>query len=110
MAKRKKKTESQELDEVIKTNEELEKVGSDDLDEVESNELPKCEPCGGSRIEVVRERNDDDDGWMYYWMLFAENGRMLATNPRPYSRLNDLKVAIQSIKDNIEDVDIVRLY
>lgn len=72
--------------------------------EKEGEELPLCEPCSGSRIEIAKSKGK------FFWMLYSKNGRMIATNPVEFTRLNDLKKAIQSVKDVIDEAEIVRLY
>lgn len=92
---------------------EKNKPATEEEEEVtETEELAKCEeqePCGGSRIEVAREKNGEGE-WEYSWMLYAKNGKMIATNPAVFSRLNDLKEALESVKQNIKDADTIRLY
>ena len=75
-----------------------------------TKEIPeKCEPCSGARIEIAREPKGEDK-WEYHWLLFAQNGKKLATNAVAYKRLNDLKAALESLEEVLPDAETVRLY
>ena len=84
-------------------DEELEE-DSDVTELVAGHHIQPCEPCEGSRIEIAREGDD------YHWMLYSKNGRQIATNPIAFTRLNDLKETLKSVRENIDDADLVRLY
>ena len=76
----------------------------EDVEDIaEVDEIEPCEPCQGSRIEIAKNGND------YHWMLYAKNGRMIATNPVPYRRLNDLKIAVESVREAVKDAMLVSI-
>lgn len=95
-------TEEDDPDEVIEPEEE------EDEEKGEEEEIPKCEPCEGQRIEIQRVMNNEK--WEYYWLLYAKNGKELATNPKPFKRLNDMKKAIKAVGELVPTAPIVRLY
>jgi len=64
-------------------------VGEDKLDDLASQEISKSERQSGLRFELVA---DEDGDW--HWMLFARNGRPVATNVEPYERRNDAERSI----------------
>ena len=47
---------------------------------------------------------------MFFWLLYAKNGRMVATSPIAFKRLNDLKVTVRSLPTLFRDAELVRLY
>jgi uncharacterized protein YegP (UPF0339 family) len=58
----------------------------------------------GARIEIVK---DDEH---YYWAFFSGNGRVVATCPSGYEKLDHLKTTLQSIRDNFPTAPILRNY
>lgn len=97
MAKKKKKEKTSEKEkEVITASEE----STDIFDEAD---------CDGLRIEVARQK-DEEDEWEYFWLLYAKNGKPVATAAVANKRLNDLKETVQSIAEIIDDAPLIRLY
>ncbi len=81
----------------------------EDCEDDDENDNDECEnDCGGARIEMAREKVKDK--WVYHWMMYAKNGKMVATNPESFGRLNDMKKTIASIRETIADAPFVRLY
>lgn len=68
-------------------------------------EIQLCEPCSGIRIEIAKNKKGQ-----FFWLLYAKNGRMVATSPVAFSRLNDLKITVKSLPSLFRDAELVRLY
>lgn len=62
----------------------------------------------GVRIEVAR--SIEDGVTEFYWAFYSANGRLVATGPRAYDRLNDLKTALKGIREDFAEAPLVRLY
>lgn len=71
---------------------------------IQTCEKDDSKSCSGTRIEIIKDGDD------FHWMLYASNGKMIATNPVPFSRLNDLKETLKSVEENLKKTPIVRLY
>ncbi len=94
-------------DETVEPEEFDDEDEDDEIDD--ENDSDECESdCGGARIEMNREKVKGK--WVYHWMLYAKNGKMVATNPESFGRLNDMKKTIASIRETIADAPFVRLY
>lgn len=102
MAKKKKSEE-------INDDAAKEKVEQIVTEAEEATEAFEDSDTDGARIEVARQENEDGK-WEYFWLLYAKNGKPIATSPGPHKRLNDMKKAIESVVETIEKAPIIRLY
>jgi len=68
--------------------------------EIPFSMVPFNETLKGLRFEVAK----GSDGW--HWVLFAKNGRPLATNMEAIGRRNDIIRLISKIKDSILEANV----
>ena len=85
--------------------------GKEEVEEGTKEEFPATDGSG-LRIEIARKNNgtESEPDYEFYWLLYAGNGRRLATGAVAYNRLNDLKNGIAAVAESIGDAPIVRLY
>jgi len=89
-----------------------ENIDSGPDEDEDEEDIESCQPaegsCEGARFEVVREKVDNK--WHYYWMLYAGNGKQIATSPGPFRRINDAKKAMRTVGIVATTAPTVRLY
>lgn len=86
---------------------EIQKVEREVEEPIETTGSSEKTPSG-LRIEIARERIGEE--WEYHWVYYARNGIPIATNISSSPTLDGIKNQIKSIRDEIEEAPIVRIY
>lgn len=82
-----------------------EPVEEPEKEEVAANPDEAAESCQDTARPPYFELAEDDSGW--HWMLYAGNGRPLATSVRPIKRQHDLKRTLKVMISEISRAKIL---